>query len=306
MKTILITTANGMFGSNLAKELAGNKDVSLRLMVRDKNKCKISGINIEIVSGDLDKHETLTSAIEGVDTIFLASPMDEKIAQREISVIEIAEAKGVKHLVKLHGAVKHEGDNLSKMHGAVLERLQHSGIGWTLISPNSVMETSFLSNKDTIKFVNALFGISGHAKIGLVALKDISKATAKVILSEGHFGQNYELTGPASISMYQIAEIFSQVLERKIKYYDLTEEQMMKLLMKYQPGMKKEEIELEILCHLRAWKKGNADLVTDTFKRLTGNEPTSFSEFVKDYYDDFHKGMLSKIMIWFIQMSLKF
>jgi uncharacterized protein YbjT (DUF2867 family) len=306
MKTVLITTANGMFGSSLAKELAGNKEISLRLMVRDRNKCKIIGDNIDIVTGDMDKPETLRSAIEGVDTIFLSSPMDEKISQRETAVVEIAEVKGVKHIIKLGGAVKHDGDNLSKLHGAVLERLERSTIGWTLISPNSVMETSFLSNKDTIKFVNALFGISGHAKIGLVALKDISKATAKVILSEGHFGKNYELTGPASISMYQIAEIFSKVLERKIKYYDLTEEQMLKLLMKYQPGMKKEEIELEILCHLKAWKKGNADLVTDTFKNITGTEPTGFEEFVKDYYDDFRKGMLSKIMIWFIQMSLKF
>lgn len=306
MKTVLITTANGMFGSALAKELVDNSEIKLKLMVRDKNKCKITGNNVEIVTGDLDKYETLDPVIEGVDTIFLSSPMDNKISQRETNVIEMALKKGVKHIVKLHGAVKHEGDNLSKMHEAVIERLETCGIGWTLISPNSVMETSFLSNKDTIKFVNALFGISGNEKIGLVALKDISKTTAHVILTEGHYGKNYELTGPLALSMYEVAEIFTKVLNRKIKYYNLTEEQMMKLLVKYQPGMKKEEIELEILCHLRAWKKGNANLVTDTFKNLTGHDPTSFEEFVKDYYDEFRKGMLSKIMIWFIQMSLKF
>jgi uncharacterized protein YbjT (DUF2867 family) len=306
MKTVLITTANGMFGSGLAKELAGNSDVQVKLMVRDRSKCKISGDNIEICVGDLDKPKTLEPIFEGVDIVFLASPMDNKIKQREITVIDLAVKKGINHIIKLHGAVKHDGDNLSQMHDSVLEKLKSCGINWTLISPNSVMETSFLSNKDTIKFVNALFGISGEAKIGLVALKDVSKATAKVILTEGHNGQNYELTGPVSLSMLEVADIFTKVLDRKIKYYHLTEDQMIKLLLKYEPGMKKEEIELEILCHLRAWKKGNADLVTDTFKKLTGEEPSSFEEFAKDHYDDFRKGMLSKMMIWFIQMSLKF
>jgi hypothetical protein len=34
-----------------------------------------------------------------------------------------------------------------------------------------------------------------------------------------------------------------------------------------------EEVEVQIMCHLRAWKEGRANLVTDTVKQLIGVRP---------------------------------
>jgi NAD(P)H dehydrogenase (quinone) len=120
--------------------------------------------------------------------------------------------------------------------------------------------------------MHAVYGCSGTGSVGLVALKDVTRATAMVLATAGHSGQNYELTGPASLSMTSIAEVFTRVLGTKIQYIDLSEERLSKMILKFDKSMTPEKLEMEVLCHLRAWKQGKADLVTDTFLKLTGKE----------------------------------
>ena len=299
MKRILITTGNGMFGKALAHELI-DKEVNLRIMVRDKSSCSITGPRVEIVTGDLDKPESLIPVMKGVDTVFLSSPIGPGIVEREAAVIEAAKAADTGQIIKIFGAVRHEGDKLDMMHVKVLEKLKDSGIGWTLISPNSVMETSLLGQAQSVKYVRALYGSSGHGKVGLVALKNIAEASSHVIMTDGHDGQNYELTGPEAIDMYEVATSFSAALDAKIDYIDLTEEQMTSMFMKFDKTMTPERMELEVLCHLRAWKEGRASLVTETYEKLTGKDPLSTEAWVQKHQELFRKGMwpmvLAKLM----------
>jgi uncharacterized protein YbjT (DUF2867 family) len=108
-------------------------------MVRDRSKCSIQHPDAEIVSGDMDRPETLKPVMEGIVSVFLSAPIDERIAERESNVITAAREQGVGHIVKIFGAVKHEGDQLVKEHSTALDNLKNSGIPWTLISPNSCM-----------------------------------------------------------------------------------------------------------------------------------------------------------------------
>ncbi|MCX6286957.1 MAG: NAD(P)H-binding protein [Bacteroidetes bacterium] len=300
MSRILITTANGMFGKAVANELI-NKGHPVRLMVRDLSKCTISDTNAEIVQGDLDKPETIIPVMEDVGSVFLSSPMDTRITQREISVIQAASQKGVRHIVKLYSAVKHEGDALDKSHLAVIDFLRTSGLQWTLVSPNSVMETSLFGHQPSIKYMNAIYGISGLAKIGLVALRDVAEVSSVVLTTGGHHEQNYELTGSEALNLYDVADIFSEVLVRRVDYIDWSEEAFSKMLQKYDKSLTPERLELEVLCHLRAWKNGKADLVTDTVKQITGRDPVSLVQFILDNLGIFKPGMVPRLVALMIR-----
>lgn len=302
MRRILITTGNGMFGKALTKELL-TKDVIIRLMVRDTSKVSLTGSNLEILSADMDKPESLEQVMQGVDAIFLSSPMDIRLAEREIAIIDKAKQNGVNHIVKIYGSVKHEGDELDQMHRKVIDYLQSSGIQWTLVSPNSVMETSLESYQPSIAYMHAIYGISGKAKIGLVALKDVADISAHVLTTGGHYGMNYELTGPKAVNMYEVADTFSKVLNKKIYYIDLTEEQLLKMLLKYDKNTTPQKLELEVLCHLRAWKKGNANLETDTYRRLLNKEPTSLEDYIKDNFEFYSKRILPSWIAWFLRKT---
>jgi len=292
-----------MFGGALAEELL-KMNIPVRIMVRDVKKCRIENRNAEIVVADLDKPDTLKIAMEGVGSVFLSTPMDNKIALRERNIIDAAIQVGIQHIVKIYGAVKHDGDQLVEEHHQAFDHLLKSGIPWTLISPNSVMETSLLNMSASIKYMHSIYGCSGNGKVGLVSLQDVTRATALVLTSPGHDGQNYELTGPESLDMCAVAGCFSEVVGRKIAYIDLSEEQMSGMMMKFDKTMTPEKLELEVLCHLRAWRKGQADMVTDTYFKLMGMEPKSLKTFIHENKETFTKGMVPGFMAWMMRKMM--
>lgn len=144
---ILITGATGMFGSAVVKKLAEkNSNHQIKALVRNPNKAADMGLdqlsNVELAVGDMQNPESLVNCLANTDRVFLVSPMMPGLDQMEINVIEAAKQQGVKHIFKLHGAVQHEDDDLSKLHHHSIQALKDSGLDWTLVSPNSVIETS--------------------------------------------------------------------------------------------------------------------------------------------------------------------
>ena len=276
--TIFITTANGMFGMRTLEYLAGT-EWNVRAMVRREPRFPADAANIEVVRGDLDRPETLPSLLEGVDRIFLSSPMHPRLAEREIGLLKIAAEAGVRHVVKIYGAVRHDLDQLDQQNVRVIEFLKSSGLAWTLVSPNSVMETSLLPMAASIREEGIIYGMSAQGRIGLVALDDVARTVARVLTTDGHFDRNYEITGPDALTLFDVAETFSDVLGRKIIYKDF-EEHAFAALIQEATGIPGERLEMEILCHLRAWREGKASLVTDTYARLTGDSPTTLADWI--------------------------
>lgn len=285
--TILITTANGMFGGAVCEALSDCRH-EIRAMVRDANKFKLTGPTLAPLNWDMDDDDSVARALEGVDKVFLCTPMDEKISERECRIIEAAKQAGVGHLVKIYGSVKHGEDPLITQHLASIEALKASGINWTLVSPNSVLETSVLSFAQFVVEEDAFFGMSGHGKIGLVALHDVARVAAHVLTTEGHASQNYELTGPKPVDMFEVAQIFTETLGRDIQYVDMPEAEFTKM-MKEITGMPDEALERSIICHLRCWRDGMADLHTDTFEKLIGEPPTALGAWANAHASVFSK-----------------
>src|SRR5665647_2025790 len=177
-REVLVTAGNGMFGHALIAALLGDERVKVRAMVRDRGKFKREAPNLDVVVADMDVPETLAVAVAGVTHVFLTAPMDARIAEREIAVLKAVQAAGGAHILKLFGAVRHEGDELHVQHGESLAYLKASGLPWTLVSPNSVMETSLLGYAEPLKF-DCIMGMSGHGKVGLVAAEDVALAVAR-------------------------------------------------------------------------------------------------------------------------------
>ena len=66
---ILVTGASGFLGTHLTEELVGRGYV-VRGMVRDLRKANyLRSLGVEVVYGDLTKHETLPQVVKGVDTV---------------------------------------------------------------------------------------------------------------------------------------------------------------------------------------------------------------------------------------------
>lgn len=287
MKRLLVTTGNGMFGRALVNQLAGSPDITVRAMVRNVAGFDVEASNVEVVQADMDDPATLVNAVDGVTDVFLCTPMDEHIATREIAVIDAVKATGNDvRVLKLHGAVDHRGDHLSSLHQQSIDHLKQSGLRWTLICPNSVMETSLLPLAGSVAF-GGIAGTSGHGKVGFVALGDVAEATAAVSISSKFVGQSVMLTGPTAVDMYEVANALTQVLGKVITYTNMSEDDFAKMVIEFGVFPDREAVEMQVLCHYRAWARGDASLVADGFEQATGRKPRSVHTWLTENRDRF-------------------
>jgi uncharacterized protein YbjT (DUF2867 family) len=268
-----------MFGSRVVRNLLDASE-PVRALVRDRSRgVDLEEAGAELAVADMDRPETLPAALEGVDRVFLVSSMDERIARRESAVTAAAKATGVELVVKLYGAVKHREDPLDRLHLASIAALRDSGLRWALLSPNSVMETSLLTQAESVKQTGAMWGCAGDGKVGLIAADDAAAAGAALLTGDPEPGLSYEVTGPEALSMTEIAQRLTTVLGTEVEYNDMSEDGFRDLLVQ-QAGMTPEQAEIGVLAHFRAWKRGDADLVTDTVAQLMGHPPLSLDQWL--------------------------
>ncbi len=283
---ILITGATGMFGGGVTAELAA-RGASIRAMTSDPAKVdQLARRGVEPVVADMDRPETLAPAVAGVDTVFLVSPMDDRVKTREGNVLAAAKAAGVRRIVKLHGAVKHHGDQLGRLHGASLEAIRDSGLEWALLSPTSVLETSLLSMIPWIEATGAIIACAGDGRVAHVAAADVARAGAAILADGSENGRDYVITGPELLSFAELCEILSRVTGRSIPYVDVSEEELAQTLVE-QAGMTPEQAEIGVICHLRAWRNGDAEALTGTYRELTGRDPTTAEQWIAEHAEVF-------------------
>jgi uncharacterized protein YbjT (DUF2867 family) len=283
---ILVTGATGMFGGRIARGLV-DAGQPVRALVRDRAKAaELEAAGAELAVADMDRPETLPDALDGVDRVFLVSPMDAHIRARETAVTAAAKDAGVDLVVKLYGAVKHHGDALDALHQASIDALKASGLRWALLSPNSVMETSLLSQAQPIKQAGAMFGSAGDGKVGLIAADDAAASGVALLTGDPKDGHNYEVTGPQALTSADMAAALSKALGKTVAYNDMSEDALRDMLVQY-AGMTPEEAELGVLAHYRAWKLGDADLVTNTVEELTGRPAMTLDAWLAANLDAF-------------------
>lgn len=138
---ILISGATGNIGSEVVNHLT-QKKLPLRALVRDRSKAaKLAAQGIELTQGDFSQPDTLDVALQGVKKAFLVMPNDLHQVELESNFIDAAQKAGVQHIVKLSvmGAGKLPS-TFQKWHRQIEERLEDSGIAWTHLRPNMLMQ----------------------------------------------------------------------------------------------------------------------------------------------------------------------
>ena len=229
---------------------------------------------------DLAQPESIGRALEGAERAFLVSPMEPGLNVLEKNFIDRCKTAGVKHVIKLYGCVEHGDDPLNSLHLDAISHLKESGLDWTLVSPNTVMESNIYPHALSIVEEGKIYASTGDGRCGFVAVKDCAQVAAHVLTTPGHHGEDYQVTGPEAVSFTELAEIFSRVLGRKIEYVDIPEQTMLQILCS--TGLTPEQAEMGVLCHYRVFKQQKASLVTDTVARLLGRPAISVEEFVRE------------------------
>jgi len=215
---ILVLGGTGTVGSQLVTELL-NRKVSVRILARDPQKSLHMFSNVEWVRGDLEIPDSLGSAFDQVDAVFLLTGLAQTETSQGITAVQAAVKAGVAKIVYLsvpmHAHMLHIPHIKSKI--GVEEAIKQSGMKYTILRPNN-----FFQNDNGFRDAILRSGVYpqplGSVGLHRVDVGDIAYAAANALLLEGYDGKEYPLNGPEALTGDTIAKTYSRLAGTPVRY----------------------------------------------------------------------------------------
>ena len=279
---ILITGATGNVGMAVINSF-GKIQHTLQIVAGIKNltsdKEKLAGYAVDFVLFDFMDFSTYKPALSGCQMLFLLRPPQISDTEKYFKpLIEVAGEVGIKHIIFL--SVQGVEKSTIIPHHKIEKLIVDSNISYTFLRPAYFMQ-NFLGNLHQDLAVNKrIFLPAGNAQFTLVDVRDIGNVAAEIIVNATqHLNKSYELTNTEQLTFAEMATQLSNGLGTKITYESPN-------LLKFYWTKRKEKIPFMLIMVLimlhyfpRFQKPPN---ITDNIKKITGNEPISFRQFIKD------------------------
>jgi NAD(P)H dehydrogenase (quinone) len=220
---LAVTGSTGRLGSRVARGLS-QLGVDQRLVVRYPAKAPaLPGTHIATAGyGD---RAAVRTALTGAHTVFMVSAAETADrVQQHLTFIDAAVDAGVQRIVyvSFFGASPTATFTLARHHWATEEHLRSVGITHTILRDNIYADFTpyFLGTDGNIR------GPAGDGRVAVVAQADIAEVAIAVLTSDGAYdGRTLDLTGPAALTMREIASILSDHLGRTVSYIPETIEE---------------------------------------------------------------------------------
>ncbi len=273
---ILVTGAKSNVGRELIFQLLGLKQ-DVRVITQSRSEVAYLSGRAECCVADPEKPETLSGILKGAEKIFLASSN----THQDQNILEEAKNSRVGLIVKLSGF---EADLRSpSWHGKALrereELVQASGLSWTFLRPALLSDMALIWAR-SIARDGVIYCPCGGGKVAPVDPYDVAAVAARALTQDGHEGQTYALTGPALLSIEQMAGVFARYLDKPVEFIAAAESEFIRESTQY--GMRDESIQkwLEVFKSIR---QGKCSYLTDTVERITGHSPRSFGTWCQNH-----------------------
>src|SRR5258708_3089929 len=190
---ILVQGATGQVGKNVIPHLFANDKVEVLAAARSPEKAKELGV--PVVYLDLDKPDSIASALEGIDRAFLATGYTIDMMRQSKDFLNIAKKAGVKHIVHL-GACGDDDTRVAHYvwHQFIERYIEWCGFSFTHLRPEIFMQNllgyggaNYVKNGVVRHYI-------GKPRLASVDREDVASVAAACLLDpEKHNGQTYRL-----------------------------------------------------------------------------------------------------------------
>lgn len=285
MPRIAIAGATGRVGTALISALRDD-DVDIVALTRNADPARLrEGLSLAAV--DFGKPSSLSDALRGADRLFLAHGTSAQQVENEIALIDAAVAAGVSHIVKL--SVMGPASRLHPFdwHMQIEAHLAHHDIGYTILRPSSFVD--ILARAAGPVAAGTWGGAAGNGCVNLIDTRDVADTARIALLDTSHAGSQraYHLTGPAAISMPEVAYELSHILGRSVTYHHRTPDEQRAVLT--EAGIS--ELVADVLLGIdRLFRESVLAETTATFEDLTGKAPRSVGAWLSENIAAFRKG----------------
>lgn len=274
---ILVTGATGNIGSEVVRALAAAGE-PVRALVRRPDAVPLPD-GVEAVTGDLNRPESMTGALDGARAAFLLPGYDDMPG-----LVAEARRAGVERVVLLSGGSAGSGDmtNAVTRFMAMSESaLRGSGLPWTFLRPSAFMSNALrwlpqLRSGDRVRVPFP------DVRTASVDPRDIGAVAARALLSEEYRGEILWPTGPVAMTPADQVAVLAEVLGRDLEFVGLTNEEARTDLLATTPA---EYVD----AFFDFYVNGSLDesVVRPTVREVTGREPRTFEQWARAHADDF-------------------
>ncbi|KUJ36816.1 NmrA family NAD(P)-binding protein [Streptomyces sp. MI02-2A] len=292
---VLVPGAGGV-GRTVFEHLRA-KDVPVRFMVRrdDERAAELRALGAEVVIGDLTRPETVAAALQNVTRMYFGMRVSPDHLLAATVVASVAKEHGtLEALVDLSQmtvsqmtATSTGESHQQRLHWLAEQVLNWSGLPVVHIRPTAFLDTPLFTTMAarSIRENGTIALPFGTGRTSPVAVDDVARVIATVLCDPApHIGQVYELTGPRSVDMTDLAAEFSRALGRPVSYVDMPAERWEARLPKL--GMPT-HLERHVATMAQLHREGRYDRTADGVERVTGIPAQSVEAFVtarKDFY----------------------
>ena len=289
---ILVTGAAGNVGSigRGVVKLLRERDLQVRALVHrlDERSQVLSEMGAELVVADLTNGADVVSALHGCKRMYFGMSISSSYLQA--TSIAAAAAKEIPDFEILVNISQMTVSQMSltqmtespqqQQHWLGEQVLNWSGVPVAHVRPTIFLEPLFSGMAASSIAKDGVIRLPfGSARISPISPSDVARVVSTILENPaGHRGKVYELTGPRSKDMNEIAKEYAIALNRPVKYVD----------MQLEKWLKEELLPLNLPQHLfhhdstmaKLIAENRYDRLTSDVEKLTGKQSMSVREYV--------------------------
>jgi len=297
--TYLITGAGGGVAGISPQVVARlrHRGEAVRAMVhRDDSRADaLRALGAEVIAGDLTNPVDVAAALDGATRMFFNMSVSPDYLEATAVVCAIG-----KELGNLEVLVNMSQMTVSQMTATSTEEskqqrlhwLAEHVINWSAIPAVHIRPTVLLENPlfamlaaRSIRETGQLALPFGAGRTSPVAASDVAEVVTAVLHApEQHLGAVYELTGPATLDLDEIAEQYTQALGRPVTAVRPSFDEFLGLL--DQVGLPP-HLQQHIATMARLHREDRYNRSTHDFEDITGHAPLTVRQYVEQHRELF-------------------
>jgi uncharacterized protein YbjT (DUF2867 family) len=272
----LVSGATGNVGGELVRALAAVGQ-PVRALTRGAAPAGLPA-GAEVATGDLNRPESLASALSGVSGVFLLPGYADMPG-----LLEVIRQAGVERVVLLSGSSA-DGDTanaITAYMAASEAAVRACGLPATILRPSGFMSNTLqwapqLASGDVVRAPFA------SAAVAMIDPRDIATVAALALTGTGHQDQIYRITGPRALRPADRVRTLAAVLSRELRFEAQPDDEARQRM---EAAMPREYVD----AIFSFYADGTLDesVVLPTVEQLTGRPPATFEQWAQAHASAF-------------------